>query len=509
MKTLLIAVPLMELHEGELMSIAMDRIKSSPPLGVYWLGGVLREAGHEMDILDLIALGRIDVPLILKRAARAELVGISCNTLNWPTARVVIMHLKAAYPELPVVVGGIHPSSYPEHVLGVSPADYVIRGEGEEPLLRFIEALEGKRDLASVPGLGYRVNGEVRLNPNPGLVSPERVELLPDPAYDLLPDGVYETLSVESARGCRFKCTFCSTKFLGSWRGVSATNFVDRLERLTPYLDRTRYGVFSIIDDLYTNDINRVAEITDLIQARGMNVKATLDARATDVIRGRVAEALVPITNHMLIGAECGYDEGLRKIQKGVTTKVLEQAAALLMSVGLSPKVVFSFVIGFPFETREDCTRTIEFAANLLIRYNVRVYLQWYNTIPGSVIWDELASQGHVNIGMYDDFGFFSNRYLFRAGVRLSMDDIRELSEVIQSINTMLLFTQPANDIIQFAPPEWLWHKETVNFPSHGVLVDGARPEPPPPLTRGDVAGLVTLHRMDPAAKQPAPLACT
>lgn len=495
MKILLIAVPLMELQGGELVSISMDRIKSSPPLGVYWLGGVARAAGHDIDILDLIALGRVDVPLILSRAAEAEVVGISCNTLNWPTARVVTQHIKESYPELPVVLGGIHPSSYPEHVLQNCPADFIVRGEGEVPLLQLLEALEGKRSLDAVHGLGYWKDGVLTTKPNTGLASIQEVENLPDPAYDLLPSDVYETLSIESARGCKFKCTFCSTKFLGSWRGVSAEVFVNRLERLMPYVERTRYGVFSFIDDLYTLDIDRVPEITNLIQKRGLKVQATLDARATDVIRGKVAEALAPITNHMLIGAECGYDEGLRRIAKGCTTKVLEEAAALLNKVGLSRQVVFSFVIGFPFESRDDCIRTIEFASNLLVKYNVRIYLQWYNSIPGSIIWDELATKGLVDISMYDDFGFFSNAYLFRAGVQLPLDVIKELSEIIQSINTMLLFTQPADDIIQFAPPEWLWLQDTVDFPSHGVLKDGVRPEAPPKLKHSDVAGLVGLHR--------------
>ncbi|WP_140795235.1 B12-binding domain-containing radical SAM protein [Myxococcus xanthus] len=252
--------------------------------------------------------------------------------------------------------------------------------------------------------------------------------------------------SAESARGCKFKCTFCSTRFLGSWRGVSAGNFVDRLERLQPYLKRTRYKVFSIIDDLYTLDIQRVADVTRELKRRGMKIQATLDARATDVIRGEVCEALAPITNDMLIGAECGYDEGLKKIAKGCTTKVLERAAAMLQEVGLSHKCVCSFVIGFPFETREDCLRTIEFASKLLVKYNVRVYLQWYNTIPGSAIWEELAGKGLVSIGLF--------------------------------------------------------HAPTVDFPSHGVLENGARPESP---RQSDVAGLVGLRRGKSRAAGAAP----
>ena len=58
----------------------------------------------------------------------------------------------------------------------------------------------------------------------------------------------------------------------------------------------------------------------------------------------------------------------------------------------------------------------------------------------------------------------------------------------------MLLFTQPANEIIQFAPPEWLWHKETVNFPSHAALKDDIHPNISLQRTRSDVAGLVGLR---------------
>lgn len=495
MKVVLIAVPLMEWVRGNLFPISMDSIRSTPPLGVYWLAGVLNANGYRTEVLDLIAVGSIDHQLIKSKISDADLVGISCNSLNWPTARMVTEIVKREHPDLPVVLGGIHPGGYAEHVLDRCSADYIIQGEGEEPLLQLARAIDKGLPREDVIGLGYRdAEGALVLNDNSGLVSVDVVEALPAPSYDQLPDGIYESLSIESARGCKFKCAFCSTKFLGTWRGVSAEKFVDNLEQLSAYLPKTRYGVFSIIDDLYTLNIQRVADITRLLQERGLDIQATLDARATDVIRGEVAEALVPITNHMLIGAECGYNEGLRRISKACTVEVLEQAARMLNSVGIANKVVFSFVIGFPFETRADCEKTIRFATSLLLKYNVRIYLQWYNTIPGSRIWEDLQKQGVVDIWMYDDFGFFSNKYLFSAGVRLEKKDIRELSETIRSINAMLLISKPADDIIQFAPPEWLYHEETLDFPSHGVLKDGRRPEVVPRLSRADVAGLTTLR---------------
>ncbi|MEP0337932.1 MAG: radical SAM protein [Alphaproteobacteria bacterium] len=492
MKVLMISVPLMEWLHGKLLPISMDRIRSTPPLGVYWLAAVLRQHGHEADVLDLIALGEIDAPMIRAKAAQADLVGISCNTLNWPTARMVTNIVKMEYPDLPVVLGGIHPSGWPEHVLDRCPADFAILGEGEVPLVQLADALSGKGQVAPIPGLAYRDEHLCTVvNPNAGLAGVDDVEALPIPAYDLLPDGAYETISIESARGCKFKCTFCSTKFLGSWRGVSAENFVDRIEAMQPFLRKSRYGVFGIIDDLYTLDIARTKMITDLLEDRGLRIQATLDARATDIIRGDVAEALVPITNQMLIGAECGYDEGLRKIKKGCTVKVLEEAAQRLNALGIAEKCVFSFVIGFPFESAEDCRKTIAFATKLFTVYNTRVYLQWYNTIPGSAIWEGLEKDGAVGIWMYDDFGFFSNKHLFRAGVPLTLGEIKELSDVIRQLNTALLVTSGRDDIIQFASPDWLFHGETLDFPSHGVLENGQRPAS---ASRSEVAGLTQLR---------------
>ena len=467
MKVLLLSVPLMDQVGEYLVPIAMDRIRTNPPLGIYWLAGLLRERGHDVAVLDLIALGNLDEAQIKLGAGKADLVGISTNSLNWPTARIVCNLVKQDYPSLPVVLGGIHPGSFPEHVLAACEADYLIRGEGETPLLYLIEALEGKRSFDQVPGLGRRDGqGGVLIQDIDALSSVEEIAQLPDPAYDLLPAGAYEALSVESARGCRFRCTFCSTKLRGTWRGQSAGDFVDQLERLMPYFEKTKYPVFSFVDDLYTHDIQRVKDITAEILRRDLPVKATIDGRASDLVRAGVIEAIDPLLTHMLVGAECGYDSGLKRIRKGCSTAILEKAAAMLREAEISPNVVFSFIVGFPFERREDCLRTIEFASNLMVKYGVRIYLQWFNTIPGSEMWEELARQTGITIDMYDHFGFFQNERLFRAGVQMPLHHIEEISDIVKSINTLFLFTQPATDIIQFNRPDWLLHEASLKYPS-------------------------------------------
>jgi len=469
MRVLLIAVPLVDRIGQRLVPIAMDRYKTSPPLGIYLLAAIAREAGHDVQVLDLIAHGSLDLQRAIDAAGRCDVVGVSANSLNWPSARMVVDAVKEAFPRLPAVMGGIHPTSFPDHVLRHSKADYLICGEGDHALPSLLAALAGRIPLRDVPGLAWIEDGFLHCNPNPALGIDE-ISALPDPAYDLLPGDCYESLSVESSRGCRFSCTFCSTRFRGSWRALPADLFVGRLERLQPQVDRTIYKAFSFIDDLFTFDAQRVIDIARRIDERAMDVWATLDARVTDIIKPGVAHAIEPMVSQMLVGAECGYNEGLKAIRKGASVEIIERAAAVLHDIGLAPRTVFSFIIGFPFETADDCRRTIEFATGLLQRYNVRIYLQWFNAIPGSELWDALVADGDLDIAMYDEFGFLTNERIFRTGIRLPLDDIRELSATVRSLNMLLFLTRPAADVLQFAQPDWL-NAPTLDLPSKGILL--------------------------------------
>jgi len=458
MRVLLIAVPLMDRLDGDLIPIAMDRVRSTPPLGLYELISVLRAAGHEAELLDLIAIGELDAQLVVSKARAADLVGLSTTLLNWPSVLTLIRELKAVADTPPIVVGGVHATAYAAHIVNTTPVDFVLGGEGEHALLYLLSALRAQMVLEVVPGICFsnKRGSTVHEPPNPPL-SLEELCNLPLPAYDLLPTGVYETLAMESSRGCAFRYRFCSTKDRGRWRPWPAEVFLQRLEGSLPYLDRMRTGVVALVDDLFTFDHERTIDICSEIVSRGLPVTATLDARTTDIVRDGTAEALEPITDHMFIGAECGYDEGLKRIRKGSTVEIIERGAAVVEKAGLAERTVFSFIIGFPFETKDDCMQTIYLAAHLFQQYGVGIYLQWYNTIPGSELWEELAAAGRLDIQDYDDFGFFTNRKLFLAGVRLTIAKIQEIADVVNALNTLFVAISPNAQIMQFARPEWLW----------------------------------------------------
>ncbi len=87
-------------------------------------------------------------------AHQPDLVGITCNSGNMDTVRIIVKRLKKS--GIPVVLGGSHPTVLPEQSLFYTSADMVITGEGELALLSLLEALESKTDLSSVESLVWK-----------------------------------------------------------------------------------------------------------------------------------------------------------------------------------------------------------------------------------------------------------------------------------------------------------------------------------------------------------------
>lgn len=455
MKVVLVAPPIMDFREGRLCSIAMDAVRECPPYGIYTLASILREAGHQVVVADLIASGSNDFRPFLPELEDCALVGIGATTLSWPTARDVISQIRQANGDLPIVLGGIHPTMFDRHMLGNFPVQFVIRGEGEIALPALCRALEGNRDFAQVPNLSWR-NSEGRMVRNPvgPLIPAKELGSFPLPNYGELPQGAYKTLSIESSRGCAYDCSFCSTSYRRSWRAVPAASFVDRLSMVMGHLDRVQHPIIHIVDDEFSTNPNRAMAIMDLIRRRGLAPQLVYDSRATDLVADGFVDSMAEFTHRLLVGAECGYDEGLRRVGKGTSCEILEQAARTLYRHGMSERADFSFILGLPWETRAEVEKTIRFAMKLLGTYGVRVLLQWYSVIPGSRLWEEHRRNQLVNEAMYDDYGFFRNLYLFRAGVAIAPADIWDITDMLDKLLFVTKVHYKEERMMEFALPD-------------------------------------------------------
>jgi radical SAM superfamily enzyme YgiQ (UPF0313 family) len=196
------------------------------PLGLACLASALREAGHEVHILDLCFSA--DIEASLEEGLRAfppEIIGLSIRnvdntafplTVSYidPLRKVVdqLRHLSAA----PILAGGSGFTIMPEELLARLDLQMGIVGEGEASTIRFLA--QGMRD--EVPGLIWRKGGKFQaIPPSPSL----DIDRLPLPARDLLDLSAYlregGVCNIQSKRGCAFQCIYCTYPLIEG-RGV-------------------------------------------------------------------------------------------------------------------------------------------------------------------------------------------------------------------------------------------------------------------------------------------------
>jgi anaerobic magnesium-protoporphyrin IX monomethyl ester cyclase len=435
MRVILIATLLQDYVNGVLSPISMDATKTCPPYGIYHLATCLSEHGHEAFVIDQIAQGTPDLRPHAALLATADLIGIGTSSLSWPTARDCIAVLASSFPAVPIVLGGIHATMFDRYVLETTGANFVVRGEGEVALPVLCEAMLGIKTYSDVPNLTYKLmSGKIVRNPSAGKITAEQLSAYPLPDYGSVPFGAYYGLAIETSRGCPFDCIFCSTAYRKTWRGIPAEVVVDRIEQATAFLPRTTGGVLQIIDDEFTTDTARTMRICDLLNKRNLYPRLVYDARINDLLEMELVCGLAPYTEQFLVGAECGYDRGLATVGKRTTCAKMSSAAENLMRTGIAEKADFSFVIGFPWETKDEVMQTVRFAHHLHSSFGVRILLQWYCQIPGSRLWNEQRSKEIVHESLYDNYGFFRNHYLFRTGVRLKPSEIFDVQDVLESI---------------------------------------------------------------------------
>lgn len=455
MKVVLIAPPIMDNFGGDLQPIAMDAVRECPPYGIYLLTSVLRAQGHEVTLADLIADGTNCVEKYAAAIDQCSLVGVASTSMSWATASDVIKQVRRRRRDVPIVLGGIHPTMFDYYLLHAFPVDYVVRGEGEIALVELCAALEKGTDVQHVPNLSWKSSqGHVMRNPIGPKIPKEQLGLYPLPDFSQIPDRLYKGLSIESSRGCAFDCSFCSTSYRKGWRGIPPETFVDRLQALMPAAQRTELNMIHIIDDEFSMNPRRAIEITNILRARKLHPWLVFDSRATDLLYDGYVPSIAEFTSQFLVGAECGYDEGLKRIGKGTTTKILEDSARILYLNNLSDKADYSFILGLPWESHTEVRKTCQFAAHLFATYGVRILLQWYCQIPGSRLWEEDRQANLVNETMYDSYGFFRDLYLFRTGVKLTPAEVWNISHMVTALQSLATFRYPNKIMVEYGHPE-------------------------------------------------------
>lgn len=382
--------------------------QSMPPLGIAWLGAVLRENGFkDVVLIDSMAnrYSNEDIFELLKKE-EPDIVGISFGTQIRFAAFDLARLIKKNFPKALLVVGGPHPTLTAQDTLeNIKEIDAVVRGEGELSFLNLVRAIDKKEDITNinVKGISFRnKKGEVVHNINEMPIAD--LDNLPLPARDFLPMEKYEQTtffskkrctSILTSRGCPYYCVYCSTSL--QWghniRHRSAKNVVDEIDFLLKtyqFLEGIRF-----FDDVFTMDKNRVLEICQEILRRKLNFVWECEARVNTIDEELVREMKKAGCEFIDLGIESGSNRILKNIKKNITVEQSVQAVKTIKKAGLGLKAFFMH--GLPGETYEDIKKTVFLSRYLFHELGVEGTTQGITVVyPGTEIEQIAKSSGKL-----------------------------------------------------------------------------------------------------------------
>ena len=300
------------------------------PLGLEYVASALRDRGHEPTIVDL-RFGHSVRSWV--RRTRPSVVGISCmHALEYDRVIETAREVRRASPDAFILVGGHAAAAYPGP-LESPEIDAICTDDGEEVVPAVVEAIRSGRPLTDVPALRVRTPGgwtvTAPLEDRTGL------DAVPRPARDLVERdrNKYHCLLfrpvwlVETARGCPFRCNFCSVWQLygRSFRERSVGAVVDDFASVGD-------AVF-IADDLFWNHADRSRELARALKKRGVKKRWILVQTRTDLV-GRNADLLEewrPIAKDfdIFFGLEAASDAKLAGVTKDAPVSASLEAARI------------------------------------------------------------------------------------------------------------------------------------------------------------------------------------
>jgi radical SAM superfamily enzyme YgiQ (UPF0313 family) len=401
MRLLLINTPIQLANILGQFSTIYDDLKMVP-IGMAYLASFVRKAGIEVKIIDQYAecLPLDDIYQRIE-SFRPDLIGYSATTPNYQAAIELARQVRNHFGHIKTVMGGPHPSVFPEETLNCGIIDFVVRGEGEYSLLSLCESIENTSgDFRDIPGLSYKKEGGFVHNPKRPVGD---LDVLPLPAYDLLPMHLYSSpiytkfaspvYQMIASRSCPFSCSYCinaSKDMSGKFRKRNLSSVVDEIELLA---DRYKARQIQFWDPIFPFGKKQALEFCDIVLKRGLQNKIVWNCttRAEFLDEGVIYAMKKAGCKGIGFGIESGVPELLRSVNKKADLEKIRDICRIAYKAGIV--LMAGFILGFPDETKEMTQKTIDFAKSLDLHYAQFSLMTPY---PGTPLYKELKAKGEI-----------------------------------------------------------------------------------------------------------------
>ena len=377
------------------MKIAFLQETVNQNIGIEYLSAILKSKGHSCELF-IEPFEKCFLEAVKSYNPDIIGFGVITGSHRWVLNKANV--LKKALPKSLIVIGGPHPTYFPE-MINEQNIDAIARGEAEISFLDLVTRIADSRDYSDVPGFWIKKDGKIYRNDAAHLV--EDVSSLPYPDHELYLKYKFFKEQTEvpfiMTRGCPFNCSFCYNHVkMEFYRGKGRYLRTRSVEHVIGEIELTRSlypNMRSVImhDDTIGLDKKWLAEFTGAYRDR-INLPWFISIRA-DYADEFVIEKLKQANCFCLsLGVETG-DEYLREkiLGKKISDFRYIEASKLIHKAGI--KLRTSNMMFLPGEDINKAIKTIDLNREMKVDFPWVYTLQPY---PGTAIYDYSLKNGYL-----------------------------------------------------------------------------------------------------------------
>jgi radical SAM superfamily enzyme YgiQ (UPF0313 family) len=311
----------------------------------------------------------------LRALPRPDLILMTSLMTYWyPGLQETIEVLKAAWPDVPVVLGGIYASLCRDHAEEHSGADHVATGPAEDFILRLVGDFTG-----------------FSVNP---VFDSDDLDTYPYPAFELQSKITY--IPLLTSRGCPFKCKYCASHVLNSKRMLRSPRSV--VEEIGYWHDKYNVKNFAFYDDALLIDAHaHVVPVLEGVIRAGVKVGFhTPNAIHIREITRQTAHLMYRAGFKTLrLGLETAAFENRKELDRKVTAEEFKRAVNRLKEAGFQRHQIGAYLLaGLPGQE----LRTLEDSIDTVKQGGITPILAHYSPIPHTVLWKKAVASSRYKL---------------------------------------------------------------------------------------------------------------
>jgi len=472
--------------------------RPAAPLGILYLAGALRMAGHNVQICDLhrafyecrergyfkendLSNFFEDYFDSILKTNEIDVLGIS-GLFNVSSSSVeeIAIRCRQASSSTKIILGGNYPTVMYREILNAGIYDYIVLGEAEKELVWLIDSIRGPFIDKKVYNNPHIVDQKSKSKTNKRAAIIEELDSLPMPAWDLLPyiDGYIEnsisakrvgsltdkksvirSASIFTTRGCPMRCTFCAAHSTHG-RRIRAHSIKYIMRHIDWLIDNYDINNLLFQDDMFNFSSKRTKEFCKTLFERYRG-RFNLEFPNGLAVWKLDEELIVNLKRAGMKSCTVAVESGNEYVQKNILKKNLDLNLIKVKIKLLKKhdiKVRAFYIVGFVGETIKMINDTVDFAVDLNIDWSE---VKIFTPLVGSEMHEIARKNGYI-------VGDMSEHVYGRSSVRTPDFNPEQVKDIQYDANIRINFLN--NKFLKekkYEEAERTFRGLLRNFPNH------------------------------------------